>query len=189
MLEAFLISLSTVALAEIGDRTQLLSLLLVTRFRRPWPILAGVLGASLASFALASVIGAWIGTRLHPSILNAAVGAGMILMGLWMLRPDNAPVEAARGRQRGVFLTTAITIFVAEIGDKTQLAALALAAGYHNLPAIIAGSTCGMMLANAPVILVGELFASRLPMRAIHLVASLVMIVVGVLFLLRGIRH
>lgn len=189
MLEAFLVSLSTIALAEIGDRTQLLSLLLVTRFRRPWPILAGVFCASLASHAAASAIGVWIGTRLRPSILNAAVGAGMIVMGLWMLKPDALSDESAPPRHRGVFLTTAVAIFIAEIGDKTQLATLALAAGYHDLLAIIAGSTCGMMLANAPVLLIGELFASRLPMRAIHYVASLVMLVVGALFLLRGLAH
>jgi Ca2+/H+ antiporter, TMEM165/GDT1 family len=189
MIAAFLVSLSTVALAEIGDRTQLLSLVLVTRFRRPWPILAGVLCASLASHAAASVLGVWIGARLRPSIVNAAVGAGMIAMGLWMLKPDSLPDEHAPARHRGIFLTTTLAFFVAEIGDKTQLATLALAAGYHNLLAVIAGSTCGMMLANAPVVLIGKLFANRLPLRTIHYVASVLMIALGGLFLLRLLRH
>ncbi len=189
MIAALLVSLSTVALAEIGDRTQLLSLVLVTRFRRPWPILAGVLCASLASHAAASVLGVWIGARVRPAILDAVVGAGMIVMGVWMLKPDTLSDEAAPAGHRSVFLTTTIAFFVAEIGDKTQLATLALAAGYHNLLAVIAGSTCGMMIANAPVILIGKLFADRLPLRAIHYVASLLMIVIGALFLLRLARH
>jgi putative Ca2+/H+ antiporter (TMEM165/GDT1 family) len=188
-MEAFLISLSTVALAEIGDRTQLLSLLLITRFRRPWPILAGVLCASLLSHAAASIVGVWVGARLNPTILDAAVGASMIAMALWMLKPDSAPDEETTRQRGGLFLATTVAFLVAEIGDKTQLATLALAAGYHNLLAIIAGSTCGMMLANAPVIFIGKLFANRLPMRTIHYVTCALMIVVGVLFLVRAAHH
>lgn len=188
-MEAFLIALSTVALAEIGDRTQILSLVLVTRFRQPWPILLGVLCASLASHAAASFLGVWIGGRLRPTVLDAAVGVSMIAMALWMLKPDSVSGEKPPGRHRSVFLTTLITFFVAEIGDKTQIATLALAAGYHNLLAIIAGSTCGMMLANAPVIFIGKLFASRVPLRAIHYATSVLLILVGALFLLRAARH
>ncbi len=188
-MEAFLIALSTVALAEMGDRTQLLSLVLVTRFRQPWPILLGVLCASLASHAAASFLGVWIGGRLNPTVIDAAVGASMIAMALWMLKPDNTSSEAAPERHRGVFLTTLVSFFVAEIGDKTQIATLALAAGYHNLPAIIAGSTCGMMLANTPVIFIGKLFARRVSLRSIHYATSVLLILVGVLFLLRAARH
>jgi Ca2+/H+ antiporter, TMEM165/GDT1 family len=189
LMQAFLLSLGTVALAEVGDRTQLLSLLLVARFRRPWPILAGVLCASLASFAAAGALGVWIGARLTPRVLNAAVGASMLLMAAWMLRPESVPQEDSPTARGGVFAATAVAFFVAEIGDKTQLAALALAAGYHDLLAIIAGATCGMMLANAPVILIGRLFASRLPLRAIHYVTSVLLILVGVLFLVRAARQ
>ncbi|HEX4025441.1 MAG TPA: TMEM165/GDT1 family protein [Steroidobacteraceae bacterium] len=188
-MEAFLISISTVALAEMGDRTQLLALLLATRFRRPWPILAAILCAAVANHIVAALIGVWIGSRLSPTVLDAAVGAGMILMALWMLKPDKVDGQEDIAAQRGVFLTTLITFSVAELGDKTQLATLALAAGYHNLPAVVAGATCGMVLVNAPVVFIGKLFADRLPMRAIHYTASVALILVGAFFLVRAGRH
>ncbi|MGH8143232.1 MAG: TMEM165/GDT1 family protein [Steroidobacteraceae bacterium] len=188
-MEAFLISMSTVALAEMGDRTQLLALLLATRFRRPWPILAAILCASLASHLVAALIGVWVGTRLNPTILDSAVGVSMIVMALWMLKPDKSDGQEGLSRQRGVFLTTLITFFVAEVGDKTQLATLALAAGYHNFLAVAVGATCGMMLANAPVVFIGKLFADKLPIRAINYAASLLLILVGAFFLYRGLRH
>jgi putative Ca2+/H+ antiporter (TMEM165/GDT1 family) len=187
--EAFLVSLSTVALAEMGDRTQLLSLLLATRFRKPWPILAGVFVATLANHALAGVAGVWIGHKLSPAILDAAVGASMIGMSLWMLKPDKLDQSADNQSRGGVFLTTMVAFFIAEIGDKTQIATVALAAGYSNLFAVVAGTTCGMLAANAPVIFLGNAFAGRLPMRAIHYTTTILLLGVGVVFIYRAILH
>ena len=188
-MEAFLISISTVALAEMGDRTQLLSLLLATRFRRPWPILAGVLCATLANHALAGFVGAWIGHQLAPAFLGAAVGISMIAMALWMLKPDTLTENDGKQTQRGAFLTTLIAFFIAEIGDKTQIATLALAAGYPNLFAVVAGTTCGMIVANAPVVFLGNAFAGRLPLRAIHYATTFLLLVIGAVFIIRAIRH
>ncbi len=188
-MQAFLISISTVALAEMGDRTQLLALLLATRFRRPWPILAAIVCAAAASQLVAALIGVWIGTRLNPTILDSAVGGSMIIMGAWMLKPEKPAAEHGISGHRGAFLTTLITFFVAEIGDKTQLATLALAAGYHNVVAVVAGATCGLVLANAPVVFIGKLFADKLPIRAINYAASVLLILVGVFFLVRAAHH
>jgi Ca2+/H+ antiporter, TMEM165/GDT1 family len=188
-MEAFLISISTVALAEMGDRTQLLSLLLATRFRRPWPILAGVLCATLANHAAAGLVGAWIGHELTPAILDLAVGVSMIVMALWMLKPDTLDEKDGQRTQRGAFLTTLIAFFIAEIGDKTQIATLALAAGYPNLFAVIAGTTCGMLLANAPVVFLGNAFAGRLPLRAIHYATTLLLLGLGVVFIVRAVHR
>jgi putative Ca2+/H+ antiporter (TMEM165/GDT1 family) len=188
-MEAFLISISTVALAEMGDRTQLLSLLLATRFRRPWPILAGVLCATLANHAVAGVVGAWIGHQLTPAILDLAVGISMVAMALWMLKPDTLNENDGKQAQRGAFLTTLVAFFIAEIGDKTQIATLALAAGYPNLLAVIAGTTCGMLLANAPVVFLGNVFAGRLPMRAIHYATTLLLLIIGAVFIIRALHN
>lgn len=188
-MEAFLVSLSTVALAEMGDRTQLLSLLLATRFRRPWPILAGVFVATLANHALAGVIGAWIGHQLSPAILDAAVGISMVGMSLWMLKPDKLDENAGKQTQRGVFLTTLVAFFIAEIGDKTQIATVALAAGYQNLFAVVAGTSCGMLAANAPVVFLGNAFAGHLPMRPIHYTSTVLLLGIGAVFIIRAIHH
>ncbi len=188
-MEAFLISLSTVALAEMGDRTQLLSLLLATRFRRPWPILAGVFVATLANHGLAGVVGVLIGHQLKPAILDAAVGISMIGMSLWMLKPDELDENDGKRTQRGIFLTTLVAFFIAEIGDKTQIATVALAAGYSNLPAVVAGTTCGMIAANAPVIFLGNAFAGRLPMRAIHYITTVLLLGIGAAFIYRAIHN
>ncbi len=188
-MEAFLVSLSTVALAEMGDRTQLLSLLLATRFRRPLPILAGVFVATLVSHALAGVIGALIGHALRPALLDAAVGISMIGMALWMLKPDEVDGDDRTRTQQGVFLTTLVAFFIAEIGDKTQVATVALAAGYSNLPAGGAGTTCGMLAANAPAIFLGNALAGRLPMRAIRYTTTAFMLGIGAVFIFRAIHH
>jgi len=189
MIQALLVSLSTVALAELGDRTQLLVLVLATRFRRPWPIVAGVVCATLISHGVAAAVGAWVGTRLRTGILDVAVGASMVLMGLWMLKPDALEEGERVTDHRGIFLTTVGTFLLAELGDKTQIATLALAAGYHNLPAVIVGSSLGMFICNIPVIFLGKLFADRLPLRAIRYASSAAMIILGAVFLLRGLHH
>lgn len=188
-MEAFWVSISTVALAEMGDRTQLLSLLLATRLRKPWPILAGVLVATLVNHALAGVLGAWIGRLMTPAILDGVVGASMVAMALWMLKPDTLDERDGQATRRGVFLTTFIAFFVAEIGDKTQIATLALAAGYSNLFAVVTGTTCGMMLANAPAVFFGNAFAGRLPMRAIHYTTTVLLLGIGAVFLFRAARQ
>ena len=185
-MEAFLVSLTTVAIAEMGDRTQLLSLVLTAQFRRPWPILAGILLATLANHALAGLVGVWLGRYLTPPVLDGVVGISMLAMALWTLKPDTLDDEAQRSSGR-VFLATLTAFFIAEIGDKTQIATIALAAGYANLAAVVAGTTSGMMLANVPVVLIGDAFASRLPVRKIHYVASGLFVALGILFIARAI--
>ena len=187
-MQAFLISLSTVAIAECGDRTQLLALLLAARYRRPWPILAGLLCATLACNALAAVIGARLSGLLTPRLLDALVGLSMIGMGIWTLRPDSLQEERLGSARRGAFMATLLAFGVAETGDKTQIATMALAAAWSNIPSVIAGSTLGMMLANAPAVLLGHAFASRLPLRLINLAASLLFIALGAYFLWRAWR-
>jgi Ca2+/H+ antiporter, TMEM165/GDT1 family len=184
-MEALLVSFGTVTIAEMGDRTQLLSLLLVARYGRPWPILAGVLVASLANHALAGLVGLSFGQLLSPRILEVVVGTGMIGMAIWTLWPDRPEGDCA-APSRGVFLATAVAFFIAEIGDKTQVATIALAAAYSTLAIVVAGTTCGMLAANLPVIFLGNAFAPRLPLKAIRVGASLLFFALGSVFLMRG---
>jgi putative Ca2+/H+ antiporter (TMEM165/GDT1 family) len=184
-MEAFLISLSTVAIAEIGDRTQLLSLVLAAQFRKPWHIVAGVFVATLANHAVAGFLGVWFGHFLTPRVLDLTVGISMLAMALWTLKPDSLGGNPGI-KQRNAFLATLIAFFIAEIGDKTQIATIALAAGYSNLFAVVAGTTLGMMIANVPVIFVGSAFASRLPLKAIHIGAAILFAVLGAVFIVRG---
>jgi putative Ca2+/H+ antiporter (TMEM165/GDT1 family) len=187
-MEAFLVSLSTVAIAEMGDRTQLLSLMLAAHYRRPWPILAGVLCATLANHLLAALVGVRLGRFLTPARLDVAVGVSMIVMALWALKPDTLR-ERTEARSSGAFIATLVSFFIAEIGDKTQIATLALAAGYSNLPAVVAGTTAGMLLANAPVVFLGKAFSERLPLKKLHYVASALFLVLGAVFIFRGLYH
>ncbi len=185
-MESFLVSFSTVAIAEIGDRTQLLSLMLAAQYRRPWSILAGVLCATLASHAIAGVVGVQLGHFLTPKILNAVVGISMIGMALWTLKPDEIEEGGSSARSTSAFVAALIAISIAEIGDKTQIATVALAAAYTNLAAVVAGTTAGMVLANAPVVFLGKAFSERLPLKAIHYVASAAFLVLGAVFLFRA---
>ncbi len=186
-MEAFLISLMTVAVAEIGDRTQLLALMLAARFRKPWAILAGVLCSALLNNILASLVGVRVGRYLTPRLLDGIVGASLIGMALWALKSDVAPEQSAKaGRQHGAFLTTLIAFSIAEVGDKTQIAALTLAAAYANLWAVVAGTTAGLVLANVPAVFIGHAAAQRLPLKAIHYVSSALFLVLGVVFLVRA---
>jgi len=188
LMEPFLVSLSTVAIAEMGDRTQLLSLMLAAHYRQPWPILAGVLCATLANHGTAGFIGARIGHALLPSVLDGLVGVSMLGMGLWTLRPDSLEESAVGGRRRGAFLATLVAFFIAEIGDKTQVVTVSLAAAYaQSVILVVAGTTVGMLLANAPVVFLGKSFAERLPLRAIQIVASLLFVGLGGLFIIRAI--
>jgi len=187
-LESFLVSLTTVAIAEMGDRTQLLSLMLAAHYRRPWPILAGVLCATLANHFLAGIIGVRLGRFLTPALLDAVVGVSMIGMALWALKPDTLE-ETGRVRRAGAFAATLVAFFIAEIGDKTQIATVALAAAYSNLAAVVAGTTAGMLLANAPVVFLGKAFSERLPLKALHYVASALFLVLGAVFIFRALHH
>jgi Ca2+/H+ antiporter, TMEM165/GDT1 family len=188
-MEAFLISITTISVAEIGDRTQLLSLLLAARFRRPWPIIAGILCATLANHAVAGFVGVWFGSLLKPRTLQVVVGISMVAMALWTLKPDKLDEDAGATSAMGAFLATLTSFFIAEIGDKTQIATLALAAAYPNLLAVVAGTTAGMMLANVPVVFLGKAFADRLPLKAIHLGAAALFMVLGLVFLARALWH
>lgn len=185
-MESFLVSFSTVAIAEIGDRTQLLSLMLACHYRKPWPILAGVLCATLANHAVAGIVGVRLGRFLTPTLLDAIVGVSMIGMALWTLKPDTLDESKAGAQRTSAFLATLMAFFIAEIGDKTQIATVALAAAYSNLVAVVAGTTVGMLVANAPVVFLGKAFSDRLPLKAIHYVASGLFVVLGVVFLWRA---
>jgi Ca2+/H+ antiporter, TMEM165/GDT1 family len=187
-MESFLVSISTVAIAEMGDRTQLLSLMLAARYRRPWPILAGVLCATLANHLLAGLVGVRLGRFLTPAMLDAAVGISMLGMALWALKPDTLE-ERDRTRPAGAFVATLVSFFIAEIGDKTQIATVALAAAYSNLAAVVAGTSAGMLLANAPVVFLGKAFSDRLPLTALHRLASALFLIVGALFIYRALGH
>jgi Ca2+/H+ antiporter, TMEM165/GDT1 family len=187
-MESFLVSLSTVAIAEIGDRTQLLSLMLAARYRRPWAILAGVLCATLANHAVAGIVGVRVGQYLTPTVLDAVVGISMIGMALWTLKPDTLDESESGGRRTNAFVATLIAFFIAEIGDKTQIATVALAAAYSNLVGVVAGTTVGMLLANAPVVFLGKAFSDRLPLKTIHYVACVLFLVLGAVFLIRAFR-
>ena len=187
-MNVFLIAFSTIAIAEMGDRTQLLSLVLSAQFRKPWPIVAGIFLATLANHALAGLIGVWLGRYLTPSVLNAAVGISMLAMAGWTLIPDKLDADT-KPSSRGAFLATLIAFFIAEIGDKTQIATMALAAGYSNLLAIVAGTTAGMLAANIPVVFLGNAFAARLPMKTIHYAASALFGILGLHFLGLAVMH
>lgn len=185
-MEAFLVSLGSVAVAEIGDRTQLLALLLTARFRRPLPIIAGILCATLANHAAAGYVGRWFGGLIRPHVLDILVGVSMIGVALWTLKPDQLGADAAPRGATGAFFATLGSFFVAEIGDKTQIATLALAAAYPSLAAVISGTTLGMLIANVPVVILGRAFEDRLPLEAIHYGASALFVVVGIIFFWRA---
>lgn len=185
-MQSFLVSVSTVAIAEMGDRTQLLSLMLAAHYRKPWPILAGVLLATLASHTLAAIVGDRLGHFLTPGLLEGVVGLSMIGMAIWTLRPDTFEESSSTVKRSGAFVTTLVAFFIAEIGDKTQIATIALAAAYSTLLPVVAGTTSGMLLANAPVIFLGKAFADRLPLRALHYLASGLFLVLGAYFIFRA---
>ena len=184
MLQAFLWSTGVVALGEMGDKTQLLALVLAARFKRPWPIVAGIAVATLANHALAGAVGHWIALWLGPTTLRWLVGVGFIAMAAWMLVPDRFDDEdgAVRGGGRwGVFATTLVTFFFVEMGDKTQIATVALAARFADLVSVVAGTTAGLLLADAPVVWLGDALSRRLPMKTLHRLAAALMALLGVL--------
>jgi Ca2+/H+ antiporter, TMEM165/GDT1 family len=186
-MEAFLISTGIVALAEMGDKTQLLSLVLAARFRKPWPIVWGILVATLANHALAGGFGAWITSFMGPPVLRWVLGASFLAMAAWMLVPDKLDDDDADVAPKfGVFGTTVIAFFLAEMGDKTQIATVMLAAEYQSWFWVVAGTTLGMMLANAPVVWFGERITRLVPLTWVHRISAAVFVVLGLLVLLGG---
>jgi Ca2+/H+ antiporter, TMEM165/GDT1 family len=183
-MEAFLISTGVVALAEIGDKTQLLAFILAARFRKPWPIVAGILLATVLNHGLAGALGAWLTGLAGPQVMRWVLGVSFLAMAVWTLIPDKFEEGDAKLAQRGVFLTTLIAFFLAEMGDKTQIATVALAVKFEAFWAVVAGTTAGMMLANVPAVFVGDRLAQRLPTRLVHGVAAAIFAVLGVLTLL-----
>lgn len=179
-LEAFLVSTGVVALAEIGDKTQLLALVLAARFRKPVPIILGILTATLANHALAGAIGSWLTSLVAPSTLRIAVGVSFIAMSIWTLVPDRFDEARAKLPHASVFSTALVAFFLAEMGDKTQIATIALAARYHAFATVVAGTTVGMMIANVPAVLVGGRLARRVPMRVVHGVAAAIFLTLGI---------
>ncbi|NMM81637.1 hypothetical protein B2J86_12005 [Acidovorax sp. SRB_14] len=183
-MEAFLVSTSIVALAEMGDKTQLLALVLAARFRKPWPIVLGIFVATVLNHALAGAAGAWVTTVLGPQVLRWVLGVSFIAMAVWMLIPDKLEDgETGAAPRWGVFGTTVVAFFLAEMGDKTQIATVMLAAQYSAWVWVVAGTTLGMMLANAPVVWLGERITRRVPLRTVHGVSALIFLVLGVLAL------
>jgi putative Ca2+/H+ antiporter (TMEM165/GDT1 family) len=185
LVEVFLISTGVVALGEMGDKTQLLAFLLAAKFKRPVPIVLGVLTATLLNHSAAGAVGTWVAAQLGPTLLRWVIGLGFLGMAAWVLVPDKADEEAVLAPQRfGVFGTTVVAFFLAEMGDKTQIATVALAARFHDLVAVVAGTTLGMMLADVPAIFLGDKIARAVPMRLVHGVAAGIFAVLGVLALL-----
>jgi len=173
MLESLLVPTAIVALAEIGDKTQLLALILAARFRKPWPIIAGIIAATLANHAAAGAVGAWVSTFFSAATLHWILAASFAATALWTLIPDKMDDdETSAARRYGPFLTTLIAFFIAEIGDKTQVATVMLAAQYPHLIMVIIGTTLGMLIANVPVVLAGNFAAEKLPLTLIRRLAS-----------------
>jgi putative Ca2+/H+ antiporter (TMEM165/GDT1 family) len=186
-MNAFLVSTGLVAIAEIGDKTQLLAILLAARFRRPWPILAGILAATLANHALAASLGALAGALLHGPWMRWGLGLAFIAFAAWALIPDKLEETEAEPRSRSsVFLTTLVAFFLVEMGDKTQVATVALGARFHDALWVTAGTTLGMMIANAPGVFLGGAAAERLPLTWIRRAAAASFAAIGLWILIAG---
>lgn len=186
--EAFLVSTGVVALGEIGDKTQLLALLLAARWRRPVPIIAGILVATLLNHALAAALGAWLAATVSPAAMRWALGLSFIAVAVWMLVPDHVDADEAQRERRGlgVFALTTVAFFAAEMGDKTQVATVMLAARFESLLVVTAGTTLGMLLANVPAVLAGERLVAKLPVAWVHRLAALIFAGLGVAVLVTG---
>ena len=183
-MEAFLISTGIVALAEIGDKTQLLAFILAANFKKPVPIILGILAATLVNHGFAGALGEWITSLVSPQIMRWILGGSFIAMALWILVPDQFDEDDAKLAKYGVFVTTLIAFFLAEMGDKTQIATIGLAAKYNNLIAVVAGTTLGMMIANVPAVIFGEKIANRIQPKIVHRIAAVIFFVLGVATLL-----
>jgi len=183
-LEALLVSTGVVALAEIGDKTQLLALLLATRFRKPIPIVLGIFVATLANHAFASAVGNWLVSVIGAGALRWILGMSFLAMAAWSLIPDSAPEESSAAPRFGVFLTTVVAFFLVEMGDKTQIATVALAAQFHSVIWVVLGTTIGMMLANVPVVFLGDALIKRVPLQWVRVAAAVMFAALGLYVLM-----
>ena len=178
-MEALLVSTGIVALAEIGDKTQLLAFILAAKFRRPLPIVLGILIATLVNHSFAGAVGSWITSLLGPETLRWVLGISFLAMAGWTLIPDEFDEDDAKLARFGVFGTTLVAFFLAEMGDKTQVATVALAAQYQSLVAVVSGTTLGMLIANVPAVIMGDRIAHKLPVKRVHQVAAAIFLVLG----------
>ncbi|HEX2529898.1 MAG TPA: TMEM165/GDT1 family protein [Burkholderiaceae bacterium] len=183
-MESFLVSTLAITVGEIGDKTQLLALLLAVRFRRHWPILAGILVATVVNHTLAALLGEWVAAHVPHDTLRWMLGLSFLAIAAWTLKPDKADDEKLELGHYGVFTLTCITFFLAEIGDKTQLATVALGARYQELLTVVAGTTLGMMLADTPAVFLGRIASPNFPFRLVRWIASAVFAALGVAVLL-----
>ena len=184
-MEALLISTGVVALAEIGDKTQLLAFILAARFKKPVPIILGILCATIVNHGLAGALGAWITAAVTPEVLRWVLGISFIGMAIWTLIPDKIEEEETQVANRfGVFGATLITFFLAEMGDKTQIATIAMAAHYANPLLVVIGTTLGMLIADVPAVFVGDRLATKIPMKLVHSIAAAIFAALGIATLL-----
>jgi putative Ca2+/H+ antiporter (TMEM165/GDT1 family) len=185
-MESLLVSTGVVALAEIGDKTQLLAFILAARFKKPVPIILGILAATLINHGLAGALGAWITSVVSPDIMRWALGLSFLAMAAWTLIPDKIEDEETQVAQRlGVFGATFVTFFLAEMGDKTQLATVALAAHFAAPLMVIVGTTLGMLVADVPAVFIGNKFAAKIPMKLVHGIAAAIFAAMGLATLLQ----
>lgn len=185
MITTILISTGVVALAEMGDKTQLLAFLLAARFKKPVPIILGILLATIINHGFAGALGAWITTLLSPNTLGWILGLSFIAMAIWTLKPDEIEEDEAKIAGRfGVFGATTITFFLAEMGDKTQIATVALAANYSSVILVVIGTTLGMMIADVPAVFIGTKFAQKVSMKLVHGIAAAAFAILGIITLL-----
>ena len=179
-MESLLISCGVVALAEIGDKTQLLALILAARFKKPTPIILGILAATIANHGLAGAVGAWISATVSPDILRWILSLSFIGMAIWTMIPDKIEEEETQIATRfGVFSATLITFFLAEMGDKTQVATVALAAHYAVPLLVVLGTTLGMLIADVPAVFIGDKLANKIPMKVVHSIAAAIFAILG----------
>ncbi|MES2104260.1 MAG: TMEM165/GDT1 family protein [Pseudomonadota bacterium] len=184
-MEAFLVSALAITVGEIGDKTQLLALLLAARYKKPLPIVLGILVATLANHALAALLGQWVAAHVSADVLRWALGLSFIVIAAWTLKPDEMDDDSSISNGRyGVFLVTCVTFFLAEIGDKTQLATVALAAKYSSLGWVVAGSTLGMMIADVPAVFLGKIASPNFPFKLVRYIAAAIFCVLGIAVLL-----
>jgi len=184
-MESLLVSTGVVALAEIGDKTQLLAFILAARFKKPLPIILGILAATIVNHGLAGALGAWITASISPEILRWVLGASFIAMAVWTLIPDKIEEEETQIAKRfGVFGATLVTFFLSEMGDKTQIATVAMAAHYATPLLVVIGTTLGMLIADVPAVFVGDKLANKIPMKLVHSIAAAVFAILGVATLL-----
>ncbi|MFY9812275.1 TMEM165/GDT1 family protein [Aquabacterium sp.] len=183
-MESLLVSTGVVALAEMGDKTQLLAFILAARFKKPLPIILGILVATVLNHGLAGALGTWITATLSPDVLRWVLGLSFLGMAIWTMIPDKIEEEETHIASRlGVFGATLITFFLAEMGDKTQIATVAMAAHYAQPLLVVIGTTLGMLIADVPAVFVGDRFAARIPMKLVHTIAAAIFAVLGVLVL------